>query len=184
VERYYGEDERKEDERFRGDVERLFREAGDEGTVVIMSHPHALVAKQWWDIPFSGGADPRRDGVSPPPLRSEQEVQRVKDRINRWLDWLVSYPGVEVIDFATFYAHHPLTKTGSRRDLSVLLAESGLKPGEEGRLPLVEPTSDTALPSSASLSFSYSWRVFPDDFDGEPLFDQARSLLWTSRTPH
>ncbi len=147
-----------------------------------MSHPHALIAKKWWDMPFSGGAAPQRNGISPPPLRSENEVQRLKDRINQWLDWLVCYPGIEVIDFGSFYAGHPLTETESRRDLPVILAETGLKPGEEGRLPLIVPTSETKLPSNASSSFSYNWRVFPKDFDGEPLFDQARSLLWTCRT--
>ena len=181
VERYYGADEQEEDRRFREDVENLFKKAEDSGTVVIMSHPHALIASEWWDMPFSRGADPGRDAISPPPLRSGDEVQRLKDRINRWLDWIVSCADVEVIDFSDFYAKRALTESNkeSRRDLSVLLAESGLKPGEEGRLPLRKPAASAKLPSNASFSFSYGWRVFPEDFDGKPLFDQARSLLWT-----
>lgn len=184
VERYYGADEQEEDRRFKQDVEKLFKEAGDSGTVVIMSHPHALIAGEFWDLPFSHGADPVRNGISPAPLRSADEVQRLKDRISRWLDWIVSYPGAEVIDFGEFYAKRALAATHkqSRRDLPVLLAESGLKPGEAGRLPLKRPTAETKLPSNASFSFSYGWRVFPEDFDGEPLFDQARSLLWTRQS--
>ena len=126
---------------------------------------------------------PIRDATPfpPPTLRSGDEVQGLKDRISRWLDWVVSYTGVEVIDFGDFYAKRALAKshTEPRRDLPVLLAESGLKPGEEGRLPLRKPPAATRLPSNASFSFSYRWRVIPEDFDGEPLFDQARSLLWT-----
>ena len=93
-----------------------------------------------------------------------------------WLDWIQERSDVRFIDYAGLYM-----KCGTnRRDLTALLAESNLAPGEEGHLPLRQDDGRAYLPAEVFEEMRWDWGPLPAGFTGRQLLDQARRLAWTS----
>lgn len=172
-ESYFGKEEPAATEAFQAAFEAACERNGEHGAVTLYSHPCRLVTKKFWDVAFRDGANPRLDEAPPAPLRTDEEIADAKDRARKWLDWVCAQPEIRVIDHATYYAE----RAAHGRPLDALLAECGLKPGEEGRLPLREPAGE--LPTEAYDRFKYGWMPFPAGFTGEQLLAQGRKLLWT-----
>ncbi|MGI5870096.1 MAG: hypothetical protein ACOX9C_11715, partial [Kiritimatiellia bacterium] len=162
--------------RFEAAVEELIAKTPSDGVVVLYTHPARLVTSAFWDEAFAGG---RRRAIAecpPAPLRPAAEIDVLKDRCSRWLDWLAGRSDLRFIDFATLHAE----RAAARRDLDALLSECGLRFGEEGRLPLRPGKPDAFLPSAAFDGMRYRWLAYPPGFSGRPLVEQARRLAWTA----
>jgi hypothetical protein len=173
-ESYYGEDDGAE-ERFRSDFEEEAARVDEGGALIVFTHPTRLVTSQFWDRPFYRGADHPIQTLPPAPLRTAALTAKLKDRVRRLLDWMLGRPDVRPTDMATWYAEQK-----APRPLSALLAECGLKPGEEGKLPLRDPEGvDPALVDFFD-SFEYRWSIMPAGFSARGLMAQARGLAWTS----
>ena len=113
--------------------------------------------------------------LPPAPLWPKPLAAKIKARVQRLLDWLLARPGVRPTDMATWYAEQQ-----APRPLAALMAECGLKPGEEGKLPLREPKGvDPALLAFFD-SYEYHWSITPAGFSARNLMQQARRLAWTS----
>jgi hypothetical protein len=172
-ESYYAEDGG--EERFKRDFEQAAAGISEDGALIVSSHPTRLVTAQFWDRPFYRSAEHPVETLAPAPLRPEPQVRAIKDRVRRMLDWMLSRADVRPTDLAGWYAEQP-----APRPLASLLAECGLKPGQEGDLPLREPEgADPALLGFFD-SFEYGWSVAPEGFSGRRLMGQARRLAWTS----
>jgi hypothetical protein len=165
-----------EEERFKQEFDKLAARAGDDGVAVLFTHPNMLVTSRFWDQAYFNGRYVPPQDCPPAPLRTAAQIQTAKDRVRHWLDWLKARPGVRNVDFATLYAE----RARGRRDLPTLLDECGLKPGEEGKLPLREPDGTEYLKPEAFEKIRFDWGVFPKDFTGRALIEQARKLAWTS----
>jgi hypothetical protein len=166
-----GEDE---EPRFKEAFNALAARRGEDGVAVVYTHPTRLVTSQFWDVPYCAGANPRT--VGPAPLRASGHIQKLKDRFRRLLDWTIARPGVRLTDMSGAYAQ----RTAKRRDLSQLLDECGLKPGDEGSLPLREPPDPDAPFARKLDSFRYNWPIYPKGFTGERLRALMRQLAWTA----
>lgn len=147
-----------------------------DGVIVLFTHPTRLVTADFWDQAFAKGR--RRDIAEcpPAPLRPADEVARYQRRCAGWLDALAARRDLRCIDFATLLRE----RAGARRDLATLLAEHGLPPGAEGRLPLLPSVDGSFMPSSAFAAMRYDWLPYPPGFTGAPLIEQARCLAWTA----
>ncbi len=170
---YYDEDPA-EEERFKRDFESAAAGVGEDGALIVFTHPTRLVTAQFWDRPFYRGARHDPQTLTPAPLRPEGQIRTIKDRVQRLLDWVLARPDVQPTDMATWYAEQPAPRT-----LGALLAECGLTPGQEGLLPLREPEgADPALLDFFS-GFEYRWSITPAGFSARRLMEQARQLSWT-----
>jgi len=165
-----------EEARFKAEFEKRSAPMGDGGVMCVYTHPNMLVTRAFWDEAYFKGRQYPPEQCPPAPLRAPEKIGKLKDRVRRLLDWLKARPGVRWVDYATVYAEH----SRKRRNLAALLDECGLKPGEEGRLPLREPDGTTYLKAEAFRSMKYTWPIYPAEFTGRALFDQARLLAWTS----
>jgi hypothetical protein len=67
-----------------------------------------------------------------------------KDCARKCLDWVQKRADVQLTDYAGLYMKYSV----ERRDLTVLLAERKLRPGDEGRLPLQHDANATYLPGT------------------------------------
>ncbi len=173
-ESYYDADEAVA-ERFKCDFEQAAAGVDEDGALIVFTHPTRLVTAHFWDGPFYRGAQHPIETLPPAPLRPEAQVREIKDRVQRLLDWVLARPDVRPTDMATWYAEQP-----NPRPLAALLAECGLRPGQEGLLPLREPEgADPALLEFFD-SFEYGWSITPEGFSARRLMDQARRLAWTS----
>lgn len=163
------------EEAFRSRFEEIANRTGDEGFMVIYTHPTRLVTSGFWDKPFfKAKRTPIKDAPSAP-LHTAEEVQTHKDRVRRFLDFVQAKEGVRFTDYSTLYAE--IGK--DRRDLNALMDECGLKPGEEGQLPLRDDKQSWLLPDEFDR-IPYGWSVLPKGFTGEQLMRQAKQLTWTS----
>lgn len=157
-------------------IDELIAATPDDGVVVLYTHPTRMVTARFWDEVFAGGRRRAIADCPPAPLRSADEIARIQQRCAGWLDWLAARDDLEPIDFATLSRD----RAGDRRDLGTLLAEHGLRPGEEGRLPLRESGAEAYLPSAAFDDMHYDWLPYPADLDTSSLVQQARGLAWTA----
>jgi len=173
--RFFGEDDR-EEERFKAQFNALAGEIGDEGVMVVYSHPTRLVTARFWDLPFRGGRTPPIEECPPAPLWPADHVRRLKDRCRRLLDWIQAREGIQFTDYAATYARF----SKDRRTLVELLDECGLKPGQEGQLPLRDAGMDAYVPASVFDEIRYNWAIYREGFTGRALLDQGRRLVWTS----
>lgn len=175
LEGYFSPDGRGE-EAFRRDFERRAAEVGPDGVIVLYSHPTRLITSRFWDYPLYGGKEVALEAMPPAPLHTGADRARNRTGAERLVDWVVRQPGVEAADFAGVYA----ARAGKgRRDLPALLDEAGLKPGQEGRLPLrPEAGGDPAMNDYLS-TFTYRWAPYPPEFTGDRLRRQMRELAWT-----
>ena len=164
-----------EEQRFKAAFEELAR-TREAGLLTLYTHPTRLVTTRFWDYAFHRGAHPPADQRPPAPLHTAEHVRLIKDRMRRLLDWIQARPGVRFRDYAALHAG----RRAAGRDLAVLLAECGLKTGEEGCLPLREPQDPSCLPAQAVDAFRYAWPIHPEGFTGPQLHAQMRGLLWTS----
>jgi hypothetical protein len=162
-----------EEARFKETFETFAARKREGGVMVVYTHPTRLVTSQFWDLPFYAGANPHTCG--PAPLRTPKHIQTLKDRFRRLLDWMIARPDIRLTDMSGVYAE----RSASRRDLSSLLDECGLKPGDEGKLPLREPSAPDSPFARQLDTFRYSWRIYPKGFTGDRLLAQMRQLLWT-----
>jgi hypothetical protein len=174
-ESFFGEAE-SENARFKAEFEKRAERFGEDGLFVLYTHPNMLVTSTFWDVAYFDGRQVPPRECPPAPLRSPKEIQTAKDRVRRWLDWIKTKKNVRNVDFATVYAE----RAPGRRGLAELLDECGLKPGEEGRLPLREPVGKAFLKAEAFAKLGYHWGVFPKAFTGRALLEQARLLAWTA----
>ena len=165
------------EERFRATFGRLAEAAGDDGVVTLFTHPNMLVTRRFYDAAYYHGRFVPPGECPPAPLRSAGEIKAAKSRVRGALDWLARRPGLRIIDFATLYAE----RSRSRRDLAALLDERGIRPGQEGRLPLLEPDGTEYLAPAVFDSLDLTgWPILPEGFSGKAIFEQARRLAWTS----
>jgi len=172
---FFAEDE-SEEQRFKDRFEERAAEIGRDGVMCVYTHPNMLVTSRFWDEAYFKGRQVPPEQCPPAPLRPAPLIGKLKDRCRRLLDWLNARRDRRWVDYATVYAEH----WKGRRDLQSLLDECGLKPGEEGRLPLREPDGREYLTPETLRSLRYSWPVFPEGFTGQALLEQARKLAWTS----
>ena len=142
----------------------------------LYSHPTRLATTAFWDTIFFNAQKPPQDQWHPAPLYSDADLAENKARARQILDHLQRRGDVRFIDHATLYAERAET----RRDLSTLLAERGLAPGQEGRLPLLDLRDPGRLDDAYFDSLTYGWGPLPDDLDSSLLFEQARGLAWTA----
>ena len=173
-ESYFDEDDNAE-ARFKSDFEKAAAGIDDTGALIVFTHPTRLATSQFWDKPFYRGADHPIETLPPAPLWPKAFAMKLKDRVQRLLDWLLARPGIRPTDMATWYQEQK-----PRRDLPSLLAECGLKPGEAGALPLREPAGIPRALLNFFDSFEYRWSITPAGFSARPLMQQARRLAWTS----
>jgi hypothetical protein len=167
-------DDPADEEGFKTRFESLARERRD-SVIVIYTHPTRLVTSRFWDAIFFRGANPPPSEWTPAPLHAPVHIQIIKDRCRRLLDWMQGRGDVHFADYATLYA-----RAKPRRDLASILDECGLKPGQEGLLPLRDPPPE-ALPFDETLrAFQYRWVTYPPGFTGNRLREQMRRLAWTS----
>jgi hypothetical protein len=163
------------EEAFQRDFDALVKTKGDAGVIVLYSHPTRLVTSRFWDAPLYGGRQVALADMPPAPLVSPEGILRNKAAAERMLDWVTRHPAVECTDFASLYA----ACAGSRRDLPALLQAAGLKPGEEGRLPLRDESGGHEEMADYLARFEYHWPPFPADFTGSAIRRQMRCLAWT-----
>ncbi|MGD0094385.1 MAG: hypothetical protein ABSE73_31135 [Planctomycetota bacterium] len=179
VDAFFSEDEA-EEARFKSEFEKRSASFGDGGVMCVYTHPMMLVTSRFWDAAYYKGAQVPPERCPPAPLRSAGQITKLRDRCRRLLDWLKARPGTRWVDYATVYAQ----RSAARRNLQALLDECGLKPGEEGRLPLREPDAAAYLKEAVFRGLKYNWPIYPDGFTGQTLLDQARLLAWTSAPAH
>jgi peptidoglycan/xylan/chitin deacetylase (PgdA/CDA1 family) len=172
---FFSEDE-SEVERYPQEFDARAKRVGEQGVMIVYSHPNMLVTSRFWDEAFFKGKQISPEKCPPAPLRAPAHIQKLKDRIRTWLDGIVARPGLRTVDYSTVYRE----RSKNRRDLQALMDECGLAPGEEGRLPLREPNGKSFLPDNAFDSFSYNWPVHAEGFEGRELRKQMRQLIWTS----
>jgi hypothetical protein len=173
LESYFSEDGRGE-EHVHQDFAALAQARGKDGLIVLYTHPTRLVTSRFWDYPLYKGRVVALENMPPAPLVSPAGILRNQARAERLLDWVVRYPSVETTDFASVYA----ACAGSRHDLPALLQAAGLKPGQEGLLPLREEASEQEMAGYLER-FEYRWPPFPADFTGAAIRRQMRQLAWT-----
>jgi hypothetical protein len=172
---HFGDDEA-EEEKFKQRFNALTANIGDDGVMIVFTHPTRLVTERFWDEIFFGAARVPREQWRAAPLRSPATVQRLQDRCRRLLDWIQAKRDVRFVDYATVSAE----RDEGRRDLAALLRECGLKLGEAGRLPLREPASQDFLTAQSFARIPYVWPIYPKGFTGESLLRQGRQLAWTA----
>ena len=157
------------------DFEALSHSVGPDGVIVLYSHPTRLVTSRFWDAPLFAGTDISKEALPPAPLYPPAIAERNRARAERMLEWVMRHPSAECVDYATLYARC----ADRRRDLPALLQEAGLKPGEEGQLPLREGTPLTDEMRRFFEGFRYRWPLYPPGFTGANLRRQMRQLAWT-----
>ena len=172
-ESYFGE--QKTEETFQRDFTARAQAVGPDGAIVLYSHPTRLVTSRFWDAPLYAGQEIAAESVPPAPLHPPAIIARNRARVERMLDWVTAYPGVECADHAALYAAH----ADGRKDLPALLREAGLKPGEEGRLPLREDVVAPEEMREFFERFRYGWPLYPPGFTGAAIKRQMRQLAWT-----
>jgi hypothetical protein len=165
-------EEAAEEERFKRTFEDRLARKGQDGVMVVYTHPCRLVTTRFWDAPLFRGAHP--PPAPPAPLRPEAHIHALKERFRRLLDWIRERRDVELADYSTVYSQ----RSGRRRDLQSLLDEHKLKPGEAGKLPLREPGADCPY-LQVLKEFRYEWPIYPEGFAGERVRALARELAWS-----
>jgi len=161
---------------FEADFKKRAREIGDDGLMVVFTHPTRLVTRAFWDKQFFCARSLALEDRQPAPLHSRRRIQQHKDCARACLDFLQERRNIHFTDFAAVYAKC----AASRRDLAALLAECSLAPGEEGHLPLIRNDGRAYLPPRAFEEIRWQWGPLPDGFTGHELREQARRLAWTS----
>ena len=165
-------EEAAEEARFKQAFEDTLARKAQDGVMVVYTHPSRLVTTRFWDFPLYGGANPQP--LPPAPLRAIAHIKVLKERFRRLLDWIRERRDVEFADYASVYSK----RSKRRRDLQCLLDENKLKPGEAGKLPLLEPGADCPC-SQALKDFRYDWPIYPKGFTGDRLRAMARGLAWS-----
>ena len=163
-------------EAFKADFDRIAREVGEDGLMILFTHPTRLVTSAFWDEQFYGAVDVPPDQRRGAPLWPDDQIQQHKDCVRHWLDWLQSRNDVHFTDYADAYRK----RAANRRDLSALLAECDLAPGQEGHLPLRQDDGRNHLSAEMFDKVTYEWPPLPEGFTGQQLIAQARQLAWTA----
>ena len=163
-------------EAFKTDFDRIARAVGDDGLMIVFTHPTRLVTSAFWDEQFYGAVDVPPGQRRPAPLWPDDQIQVHKDYVRCCLDWLQSRDDVHFTDYAGAY----MKRAANRRDVHALLAECNLVPGQEGQLPLRQDDDQTYLPAQTFDDIAYAWPPLPEGFTGQQLLNQARQLAWTS----
>jgi hypothetical protein len=175
IEKYFDADDTRT-EAFKAAFEKCAQEIGQDGLMVVFTHPTRMVTRAFWDEQFFGARNLRPEERRPAPLHSPRRIQMHKDCARTWLDWMQRRSDVHFTDYAGVY----MQRAANRRDLAALLAESNLAPGEEGRLPLRQDDGRAYLPAEVFEEMRWDWGPLPVGFTGHQLLDQARRLAWTS----
>jgi hypothetical protein len=175
VEKYFGADDSRTGA-FKAAFEQCAKEAGENGLMVVFTHPTRLVTRAFWDEQFFGAKSVLPEERLPAPLYTPGEIQTHKDCARSWLDWIQERKDVNFTDYASVYMKH----AANRRDLTALLAECRLVPGEEGQLPLRLDDGRSSLPPEVFEELRWEWGPLPADFIGRRLREQARRLAWTA----
>ncbi len=144
--------------------------------IVVYTHPTRLVTTRFWDAIFFKATDVPPGKRTPAPLRSSDEIERIKGKVNGWLDWLVSRQDLRPTTYAQLHARH----SENRKDLQAIMDQAGLRQGDEGKL--VDHKNDAVphIPGSEFGKFTYGWPLYREGFTGKSIIEQAVRLAWTS----
>ncbi len=141
-----------------------------QSTITIYSHPCRLVTDDFWDGPLYDGKDLPPEEITPPPLRSEEQIEQNKAMVELVIQKINKDPEWNWIDCAQHYEKHAANK----RDAAALLEETGV--ASLGELPLKEAGDESQY---VGRRFKRGWPLYEKSFTGEKVIDQGRRLLWT-----
>ncbi len=165
---------------FKADFKAECQRVGDDGVVVLYTHPTMLHSANFWDKPLKRGKIVKRENIQAAPMRSEYEIGRNYDFINQALSWLKGNPEVELVVHEDILSSIPQAE---RYGLDRLLAMHGLAPGEEAHLVDFDEqlNAEAFIPSEVTDNFTYGWSIQDPDLDMRQIRKTAGQLRWTSR---
>lgn len=163
---------------FQERFKKLAAEVGEEGVLIVYTHPGRICTAKHWDIAYARGKNPPIAEASSPPQWPAGHSEKLKGRVQRMFDWMAKFPGAQFSDIATVYTKY----SKNPYTLDVLLDEAGLKPGEAGKLPMRKREPDDFIPHDDFPHPPYSsWIPHKEDFDPVNVYKQMKGLAWTIR---